>query len=31
MAKNDLPRLGIFTEMGYVTINDKYQAKNANS
>lgn len=27
MAKNDLPRLGIFSEPGYITINDKYRAK----
>lgn len=30
MAKNDLPRLGIFSEPGYITINDKYRPRNDN-
>jgi len=31
MAKNDLGRLGIFSEPGYITINDKYVPKNDGS
>ena len=31
MAKNDLARLGIFSEPGYITISDKYVPKNDDS